>query len=486
VADDWLEKVPGIKDIVDDTAGGAIVLPRETVLVLKGAVTITPTALGIELDFTGGGGGGGGDVVGPASATNNRVAVYADGTGKLLKDVGLPYTLIVRADGTVAFAANQSFGGFKATSLGTGTASTDGVNKGQMDSAIAVAVTAVIDWKSSVKAATTAALAASARVGNVRTADANGAFPTVDGVTVVLNDAILDKDHATGADRGVWALTDAGSGGTPWVLTRRSDFDADAEVTTGATMLVEQGTASGGKFYFLSTTGAIVVNTTALAFTQLAATPPDAVSIEINANTLRRAALTGDVTASAGSNATTIANDAVTFAKLQNIATNSLVGRDTASTGDPENILLDAATLEMDGSGNLRVPSQLGARGGENVIVDLYPSTQSQGTLATATSVNFDIAIPTGKRVTITWDVWVDDGAGGACLYLKALQTKYHQTGGAAVEVGDVTLSAPLEGAGFTFTVAPNSTNARGTLSNTSGTTRSYNIAAGFWSMDKP
>ena len=48
-----------------------------------------------------------------------------------------------------------------------------------------------------------------------------------------------------------------------------------------------------------------------------------------------------------------IANDAVSFAKMQNIATNSLIGRDTAATGDPETILLDD-TLEMDGAGNLQ------------------------------------------------------------------------------------------------------------------------------------
>lgn len=64
--------------------------------------------------------------------------------------------------------------------------------------------------------------------------------------------------------------------------------------------------------------------------------------------------LTGDVTGSGtGSFATTIAADAVTFAKLQNIATNSLVGRDTVGTGDAENILLDD-TLELDGIGNLQ------------------------------------------------------------------------------------------------------------------------------------
>lgn len=64
--------------------------------------------------------------------------------------------------------------------------------------------------------------------------------------------------------------------------------------------------------------------------------------------------LTGDVTATGpGSAVATIANDAVTFAKMQNIATDSLIGRDTAGTGDPENITLNA-TLSMTGSGALQ------------------------------------------------------------------------------------------------------------------------------------
>ena len=59
---------------------------------------------------------------------------------------------------------------------------------------------------------------------------------------------------------------------------------------------------------------------------------------------LQRAALTGDVTASAGSNATTIANDAVTYAKMQNVtATDKLLGRSTAGAGDVEEIACTAA-----------------------------------------------------------------------------------------------------------------------------------------------
>jgi hypothetical protein len=53
-------------------------------------------------------------------------------------------------------------------------------------------------------------------------------------------------------------------------------------------------------------------------------------------------ALTGDVTTSAGSVATTIADDAVTYAKLQNIAATSVVGRAAATLGDGHAITASA------------------------------------------------------------------------------------------------------------------------------------------------
>ena len=51
---------------------------------------------------------------------------------------------------------------------------------------------------------------------------------------------------------------------------------------------------------------------------------------------LERAALTGDVTASQNSNSTTIANDAVTNAKMANMTASTIKARITGSTGDPE------------------------------------------------------------------------------------------------------------------------------------------------------
>jgi len=67
---------------------------------------------------------------------------------------------------------------------------------------------------------------------------------------------------------------------------------------------------------------------------------------------IRRAALTGDVTATAGSNATTIANNAVTDGKLRDSAALSVIGRATNTAGDPADIAAgtDAHVLRRSGT----------------------------------------------------------------------------------------------------------------------------------------
>ncbi len=66
-------------------------------------------------------------------------------------------------------------------------------------------------------------------------------------------------------------------------------------------------------------------------------------SITLTGTSFSRPALEGDVTATANSNTLTIANDAVTFAKMQNITTARMLGRTSANDGDIE--LLTAATV---------------------------------------------------------------------------------------------------------------------------------------------
>lgn len=68
---------------------------------------------------------------------------------------------------------------------------------------------------------------------------------------------------------------------------------------------------------------------------------------------IQSSAFTGDVTKAAGGTVTTVANDSITNAKLDNMATDTLKGRDTAGTGDPEDITLNV-TLEFTGTGSLQ------------------------------------------------------------------------------------------------------------------------------------
>ena len=61
-----------------------------------------------------------------------------------------------------------------------------------------------------VKVATAAALAAT-RSGNVLTANAGGVLPSIDGLTLALNDSVLVKNQAVAVDNGIYTVTDLGT-----------------------------------------------------------------------------------------------------------------------------------------------------------------------------------------------------------------------------------------------------------------------------------
>lgn len=98
------------------------------------------------------------------------------------------------------------------------------------------------------------------------TADANGALPAQDCVDLTVDDGFLVQWEGAGECNGLYVVTDLGSPSTPWVLTRRDDFDEDAEVVSGSRIYVKQGASNGRRFFELTTADPITVGTTALEF----------------------------------------------------------------------------------------------------------------------------------------------------------------------------------------------------------------------------
>lgn len=241
-------------------------------------------------------------------------------TGSLpIANVGAGF---VKVDGSTAFTGDQSFGSHKATNVADAVSASDATNLAQVNALIAAAISVVADWKQSVRAATTAALPANTRVSNVLTANANGALAAQDSVTLIVGDRLLVKDEVTGANRGIYTVTAVGSGGAPWSLTRATDSDTSAEVTTGLTVVVEEGTANGGKPFILTTANPITINTTALAFSVLASatagnglTGTGSLAVLANGATIDVSA-SGVKVATSGITPTELAANAVTTAKI--------------------------------------------------------------------------------------------------------------------------------------------------------------------------
>jgi len=129
-------------------------------------------------------------------------------------------------------------------------------------------VEAALDLKASVVGATTAALAANTYAAGVKTADANGSINPIDGLTLVAGARLLVKDEGTGSENGIYVVTQVGTAGLPFILTRATDFDSSAEITDGASVFVEQGTANANTQWVLTTNDAITLDTTSLTFVQ--------------------------------------------------------------------------------------------------------------------------------------------------------------------------------------------------------------------------
>lgn len=190
-------------------------------------------------------------------------ATSAGGAPFALKGANTDITSVTLTSGTITTAP---------------TSSNDIVNKSYADS-----IASGINFHAACNYATAAALPANtynngtSGVGATLTAVAVGTL-TIDGYTFVVGDVgkrILVKNEVTGANNGVYTLTQAGTALLPYILTRATDYDTSGtgtnEIDEGDMVLVLAGTVNANTSWVQQTPLPITVGTTALVFLQFAA-----------------------------------------------------------------------------------------------------------------------------------------------------------------------------------------------------------------------
>ena len=130
-----------------------------------------------------------------------------------------------------------------------------------------------LDTKPSCRVGTTANLTATysngtAGVGATLTNSGSQAALTIDGVTLSASDRVLVKDQTNAAHNGIYIVTTVGSGSANWVLTRATPEDQPSELSGGAFVFVEEGTANGDNGYVFTHNGLPTFGTTDLDVAQ--------------------------------------------------------------------------------------------------------------------------------------------------------------------------------------------------------------------------
>lgn len=214
-----------------------------------------------------GSGGGSGTVTSVASA-DTSIAVTNPTTTPSLQLAALD--VIATNEPPATSWSNNSK---KITSVADPAAAQDVATKNYVD-AVALGLT----YKQPAGLGTIAALPANvyangaAGVGATLIATGFGAL-SVDGTAVTVGQRVLVKNEAAPANNGIYTVTATGGGAAFYTLTRSTDYNQTSEIQAGDAVFVTAGGTLADTQWVQTTTGTITVGTTAIAFSQLGATP---------------------------------------------------------------------------------------------------------------------------------------------------------------------------------------------------------------------
>ena len=169
-----------------------------------------------------------------------------------------------RLDQLATPTSSFSLGNVRLLNLADPVAGTDAVNRNYVDALLA---SGGIDGKASVLCGSTTNLVATIDGTNqILTATSNGVL-TLDTVSPAVGKRVLIKNQTTQQNNGIYVVTNAGSAGTPWVLTRSVDATTTT-LTSSAYVFVESGATLSGTGWLLTAADPIVLGTTALPWVQ--------------------------------------------------------------------------------------------------------------------------------------------------------------------------------------------------------------------------
>ncbi len=275
--------------------------------------------------------GGTGDVNGPVTSVAGNIAIFSDTTGNNLADSGVAPAAFIRKDGTVTYTGSQSMGGFKLTNLANGTVSTDAVNLGQLQAAVNG-----LDPKGNVRAYTTTNISSLSGLGPLA---GSGISSFTDNQRIGLGGQTNPIENGLyNVHSGAW--------------TRTADMPAGSDAS-GAFFFVDQGTFAEHGFLVSTDEGSATVGTNGLTLVDFGTSSVAAgnglqkigntLSVLADGSTITVSVLgikvsTGGITGNElAVGAVDLASNKITgllpFANLANGAANSVLGRNTNTSG---------------------------------------------------------------------------------------------------------------------------------------------------------
>ena len=157
----------------------------------------------------------------------------------------------------------------------------------------------------------------------------------VDSTALSTSNIVLVKDQTDQTQNGIYTVTTVGNGSTAWVLTRATNYDDNTKIAAGTYTIIKTGTINKGTLFVEVGQGPFTIGTTPIIFTQLGVG---------STNTT----FTGDVTGTGyGSIPLTISLNAVSNAKLAQMAAHTYKGNNTGSTANALNLTAAQVTADL-------------------------------------------------------------------------------------------------------------------------------------------